>query len=325
MANLREPKVAIVGATGAVGNQLVELIGARGFPFAELKLFATESGAAETIADSSGEDRLIEALHAPADLREFDMAFLAIPAPRAAEIVEAQPGPLLIDLSAASQPPGDAPIVAPGLTTREHLESLRASATFAVPHPVAHTLAACIREIDPGSRFIAATAALGASAAGRRAIAAAVEQTTELLSARLDLEEDEVQTGFNMFVRESQRGLAVAISAQTDRLLGSHCELSLQVVAVPILHGSGLMIALAAADEYERMVAALQSAPGLLMQEPGEPLGVIDAVGQEAIIVSAERAGPGLALWCVFDNARLAALDALWIAETLARSPSTLA
>jgi aspartate-semialdehyde dehydrogenase len=325
MADFREPKVAIVGATGAVGNQLVELIGARGFPAAELRLFATESGAAETISDSSGEERLVEALHAPSELREFDIAFLAIPAPRAAEIVAAEPGPVLIDLSAASQPPGDAPIVAPGLTSREHLESIRASVAFAVPHPVAHVLAACIRSLEPGSRFIAATAALGASAAGRRAITAAVEQTTDLLSARLDLEDDEIQIGFNMFIRESQRGLAAAISAQTDRLLGSHCELSLQVVAVPILHGSGLAITLPAADEYDRMVAALQSAPGLLMQEPGEPLGVIDAVGQEAIIVSTERAGPGLALWCVFDNARIAALDALWIAETLARSPSTLA
>jgi aspartate-semialdehyde dehydrogenase len=325
MADFREPKVAIVGATGAVGNQLVELIGARGFPLADLKLFATESGAAETITDSSGEDRLVEVMHAPSELREFDIAFLALPAPRAAEIVEANPGPTLIDLSAASQPPGKAPIVAPGLTSREHLESLRATTVFAVPHPVAHALAACIRTVDPGSRFITATAALGASAAGRRAVAIAVEQTTDLLSARLDLEDDEIQLGFNMFVRESQRGLAAAISAQTDRLLGAHHELALQVIAVPVLHGSGLAVTLPAADEYDRMVAALHAAPGLLVQEPGEPLGVIDAVGQEAIIVSAERAGPGLALLCVFDNARLAALDALWIAETLVRSPSNLA
>jgi aspartate-semialdehyde dehydrogenase len=324
MPNFREPKVAIVGATGAVGNQLVELIGARGFPFAELKFFATESGAAETITDASGEEHLVKALHAPSELREFDIAFLALPAPRAAEIVAAEPGPVLIDLSAASQPPGDAAIVAPGLTMREHVESIGASAVLAVPHPIAHVLAACIRALEPGSRFISATALLGASAAGKHAIAAAVKQTTDLLSARLDLEDDEMQIGFNMFMRESQRGLAAAIGGQTDRLLGSHSELALQVVAVPILHGSGLAITLPAADEYDRMVAALQSAPGLLMQEPGEPLNVIDAVGQEAIIVSTERAGPGLALWCVFDNARLAALDALWIAETLARSPSTL-
>ena len=42
---------------------------------------------------------------------------------------------------------------------------------------------------------------------------------------------------------------------------------------------------------------------------------MIDAVGQEAIVVSVERAAAGASLWCVFDNARLAALDALWIAE----------
>ena len=54
----------------------------------------------------------------------------------------------------------------------------------------------------------------------------------------------------------------------------------------------------------------------MLVTEEGEPLGVIDAVGQEAIVVSFEERAGSLSLWCVFDNTRLAALDALWIAET---------
>ena len=56
MSNTREPRVAVVGATGAVGNQLIELIAARGFQLSELKLFTTEAGAMQTV-DAGGEER----------------------------------------------------------------------------------------------------------------------------------------------------------------------------------------------------------------------------------------------------------------------------
>jgi len=52
---------------------------------------------------------------------------------------------------------------------------------------------------------------------------------------------------------------------------------------------------------------------------------VIDAVGQEAIVVSVEMRRDSISIWCVFDNTRLAALGALWIAETLALSSPALA
>ena len=118
MSSTREPRVAVVGATGAVGNQLIELIAARGFQHSELKLFATEAGAAQTV-EAAGEEHLVEALKSPADLRGFDVAFLAIPAPSATAIVSARPGPTLIDLGASNRPPSDVPMVAPGLTSRE--------------------------------------------------------------------------------------------------------------------------------------------------------------------------------------------------------------
>ena len=56
--------MAVVGATGAVGNQLIELIAARGFQLSELKLFTTEAGAMQTV-DAGGEERLVDALESP--------------------------------------------------------------------------------------------------------------------------------------------------------------------------------------------------------------------------------------------------------------------
>jgi aspartate-semialdehyde dehydrogenase len=328
MSISREPRVAVVGATGAVGNQLIELIAARGFRLSELKLFATEAGAMQTV-DAAGEERLVDALENPDDLRGFDIAFLAVPAPRAAEIIAAQPGPILIDLSAANRAPSDVPMVAPGLTSREALGKLRKATVFATPHPVAHVLATCLQALGIHDEFVATTAMLGASAGGRDVLTATVDQTTDLLSARLELDDDEVQRGFNAFMREHERAVATAIAAQVATLLNDPPALSLQVAAIPVLHGSAVTVdirrPLDAKGNGEDAVELLRVAPGILIAEEGEPLGVIDAVGQEAIVVSIETRADSLSLWCVFDNTRLAALGALWIAETLALSSPNLA
>lgn len=328
MSNPREPRVAVVGATGAVGNQLIELIAARGFQLSELKLFATEAGATQTV-DAAGDERLVDALESPAGLRDFDIAFLAIPAPRAGEIVAARPGPILIDLSAANRPPSDVPMVAPGLTPREAIAKLRTAPVFATPHPVAHVLATCLKALGAHGGFAAATAMLGASAGGRDVLTATVDQTTDLLSARLELDDDEVQRGFNAFMREHERSVATAIARQVAALLDGSPMLSVQVAAIPVLHGSALTVDIPRPRDGrgngEDPVELLRVAPGILIAEEGEPLGVIDAVGQEAIVVSVETRPDSLSLWCVFDNTRLAALGALWIAETMALSSPALA
>ncbi|MDO8433648.1 MAG: hypothetical protein Q7S58_14680 [Candidatus Binatus sp.] len=320
----REPRVAVVGATGVVGNQIIDLIGARGFQFSELKLFATAAGSAQTL-DAGGEEQLVEPLSAAEDLRGFDLAFLAIPAAAASEIIGAAPGPILIDLSSANRAPSNLPIVAPGLTPRARFDQLRDARLFTIPHPAAHVLATCLNALRAHTGFVAATAMLGASAGGRDMLAATVDQTTDLLSARLDLDDDAIQRGFNVFMREHERSIATAICSQVISILDRSPVLALQVVAVPVLHGSALAINLPALIDGGDARELLRIAPGVLIAEEGEPLGVIDAVGQEAIVVSVEESPGALGLWCVFDNTRLAALGALWIAETLALGSSALA
>ncbi|HLJ43169.1 MAG TPA: hypothetical protein VKT12_03035, partial [Candidatus Binataceae bacterium] len=104
----RELRIAVVGATGAVGEQIVELIDARALPCAELALFATERGATETV-EALGEALIVAEFHEPAELSRFDVAFLAVAPSWAADIVRARPGPLLVDLSAALRAPADMP------------------------------------------------------------------------------------------------------------------------------------------------------------------------------------------------------------------------
>jgi aspartate-semialdehyde dehydrogenase len=317
MPSTGEPRVAVVGATGAVGNEIVELIAARGFSDAQLSLFASQSGAAGTV-ETAEDEYLVEALRDPDDLAEFDVAFLAIPESAAGEIVRAAPGPLMIDLSgAARHPSSHAPMIAPGVTSRAQLDQLRDSRLFTIPHPAAQVLALCLGVLKPSS--MAATVMLGASAGGRGSIARMVDQTTDLLSARLDLDDDEIQHAFNAFAREAERATADRIAAQALAIAETPAvSLAVSLVSIPVLHGTGLTISATIDAEGDEWLEKLRGTPGLLMMDEGEPLSIVDAVGQEAIKISAERDGAGVRLWCVFDNTRLAALTAVWIAETFA-------
>jgi aspartate-semialdehyde dehydrogenase len=317
MSPTSEPSVAVVGATGAVGNEIVELIAARGFPHSRLTLFASQSGAAGTL-ETAQDEYLVEALREAEDLAEFDIAFLAVPESVASDITRAAPGPLLIDLSgAARNPSSTVPMVAPGITTRTQIAQLGSARTFTIPHPAAQVLTLCLDALQPS--MATASALAGASAGGRGAIARLVDQTTDLLSARLDLEEEEMQRAFNAFSRETERALADHIAAQVAAMtVAASRSLAVQLVSIPILHGTGLTVSARLEASGEQWLENLRATPGILLIEEGQPLSIIDAVGQEAIHISAEQSGAGVSLWCAFDNTRLAALTAVWIAETFA-------
>ncbi|MGH7782010.1 MAG: hypothetical protein ACREQR_19505 [Candidatus Binataceae bacterium] len=311
--------MAVVGATGAVGNQIVELIAARAFPHSDLQLFAASAGSSGTV-EAGDDEYLVEPFEEPGDLAHYDVAFLAVPEDPALEIINARPGPILIDLSGCSRAPTDA-IVSPGVTSRERIAALRERKLYATPNPVAHALAICLGAIGKIAGA-SAIAMQGASARGRQTIARTVDQTTDLLAARLDLEEDDTQRAFNAFVRESERAVAGRIAEQVLAMLSwPASSLSVQLAAIPVLHGT--MLALHAREPVDGWIDALRAAPGILMVEEAEPLSLIDAIGQEAILVRAEEHASGAEIFCVFDNTRIAALGALWIAETFALdSPS---
>jgi aspartate-semialdehyde dehydrogenase len=150
-----QPRVAVVGATGTVGGQLADLIGEREFPFAELKLFASEAGSSETI-ENEGQRYPVAQFGGASDLANFDIVFLAIPEEKALELIDEHPGPILIDLSAASRPPGHAPILAPGVVTREHVQKLKANKVFAVANPVSQLLATILMATGAEAGFVGA-------------------------------------------------------------------------------------------------------------------------------------------------------------------------
>jgi len=305
----------VVGATGAVGSQLVELLIERGFPFSELRLFVSPESAEATI-EINEQSYPVQPLNDPADLRGFDVAFLAVPSSAAGDIIRARPDPLLIDLSTAAKVPSDIPIAAPGLTSRERVVDLGRQMIIAAAHPAAEAIAGIVKALGTTSSFVGVTLMLSASSRGKDEVADLISQSVDLLNARLDVEEDETQMAFNVFLDEQEAELGAAISAQVEQLLGHPVKLALRVVRIPALHGQALAIFVPAANADNGFRDKLSAAPGILLLEDDDTAGMIDAMGQEALCVSAKFVPSGLALWCVFDNARRAAMSAVWLAES---------
>ncbi|HUY17758.1 MAG TPA: Asd/ArgC dimerization domain-containing protein [Candidatus Binataceae bacterium] len=319
----RELRVAVVGATGVAGSQLVDLLAERGFRASELQLFASEHGAAETVG-AGDEERPVAPLTAPADLAGFDLAFLAVSPSLAADIVRARPGPVLIDLSGAARTATNVLLAAPGFTVRERLGALKGGALVAIPHPSAFALATILKALEVNAGFVAATLMLGASTAGKDEIDKLMEESADLLNARLDIADDEQQRAFNIYPIDDEAEVINILASQVEVLLGAPAALAMRAVRVPVFYGTALSVALPMAPGIETWSERLRAAPGLMLVEEEMPPSVIDSAGQEAIVVSLHRSPHGAALWCVIDNARLAALCAVWIAENLSLAAASV-
>lgn len=313
-------RIAVAGASGVVGAEIVELLEQRDFPQLRLARLGApraipDDGSELADDDDEGGATNLE-LRSPDDLSGFDVAFLALPAEQASEIVAAAPGPVLIDLSAMARAPELATMLAaPGLTPRERILSNR-TRIFSPPHPAAQAIAAIHNALHIDGGLIGAQFIQGASADGREALAQLFRQSAEVLNARLDLPDDQTQIAFNL--RRTARAVALGgvIAAQVAELRGGLTP-SVQVMLAPVFHGS--MVTLFApptvgAADWE---ARLRDAPGIVLLEPDEDLSVIDAVGQEAILTQLRVSSVGVIVECAFDAARLAALSAVWIAEVL--------
>jgi aspartate-semialdehyde dehydrogenase len=311
-------RIALVGGAGAVGSEIAELIEHRDFPRARLTRFGAASSTEGDDEEAAEGPEVNSVLATPDELADYDLAFLAIPEAAAAEIVTAAPGPILIDLSAANRPPSPAtPLAAPGLTTREGLTSFKDRRVFSIPHPAAQVIASILKALRIRGGFAAGAITQGASAYGRDAITRLFRQSAEVLNARLDLQEDERQTAFNLLQGPDADQLAAVVTAQAATLVESAPDLVVRITTVPAFHGSTVTIFLPRTSDASEWEERLRTAPGIILNESSEALSVVDALGQEAILTRFKLTPSGAAISCAFDAARLAALSAVWLAEVL--------
>lgn len=331
------PHVAIVGATGAVGQVLLQLLEKRAFPLDSLKLLASSKSVGRTLI-FKGQLLEVEAL-LPSSFKGIDLCFFAAGgdvAKHYAPIAVAN-GAVVIDKSSAFRMDPEVPLVIPEINP-EALKMHRG--IIANPNCTATIMLMAIAPLHRKQRIrrIIASTYQAASGAG----ADAMEELWE--ESRAQIEKKSFtrklfaqQYAFNVFTHNSplfDNGYVdeeIKLLQETRKILNDpEIRLSATCVRVPTLrsHAEALNIEFTNPIEVEEAYSLLRSSPGLLQHENREKglfASPIDAEGRDEVLFGRLRKDlshpSALEMWIVGDQLlKGAALNAVQIAETLLRT-----
>ncbi|MGB3207369.1 MAG: aspartate-semialdehyde dehydrogenase [Crinalium sp.] len=327
-------RVAILGATGAVGTELLELLDRRNFPLADLKLLASPRSAGKTLP-FKGENLPIEAVGD----RSFDQVDIVLASAGgstskawADKIVDA--GAVMIDNSSAFRMNPQVPLVVPEVNPE-------AAAThqgiIANPNCTTILMAVAVwplHKIQPIKRIVVATYQ-SASGAGARAMEEVKTQTQAILNGENPVSEVfPYPLAFNLFPHNTpinEQGYCeeeMKMLNETRKIFGEpNLRVTATCVRVPVLRAHSEAINLEFAEPFPvaQAKSILADAPGVKLVEDWQanyfPM-PIDATGQDDVLVGRIRQdishSSGLELWLCGDQIRKgAALNAVQIAELL--------
>jgi aspartate-semialdehyde dehydrogenase len=327
--------VAVLGATGLVGRQIIETLEERKFPIDTLYLLASERSAGEDIK-FAGED--IEVI----DVETFDFANAHIALFSAGGSVSekyapiaAEAGCVVIDNTSHFRNDYDVPLVVPEVNP-EALSDFRNRNIIANPNCSTIQMVVALKPIYDayGIDRINVCTYQSVSGGGKKAVDELAKQTANLMNAR-PLENDVFpkQIAFNVipqidsfedngYTREEMK-----MVWETQKILGdSSVMVNPTAVRVPVFYGHAEAIHLETRMpvDVEHVKQLLNEAAGVeyIEDEQDYPTPVSDASGNDAVYVGRVRQDishpHGLNLWVVSDNTRKgAATNSVQIAELL--------
>lgn len=319
--------IAVLGATGLVGETLLMVLDEREFPVG--RLFALSAGEAAGQVAAFGERNLrVQSLDA-FDFATVDLLFLAEALPPAQLERLAATDCRVIDLS-GSLPVAKAPCVLAGVNA-----PTAGTRWLRSPLPATVALASvldALRRVVELQR-VTVTACLAVSSRGRDGIEELARQTAQLLNARpVEPQLFDRQIAFNLLARASaeladghardERRLA----EELGELLGAaQLPVAVTCLQAPVFFGDSLAVSLLCSEPVDLAVVrhCLDDAAALELVEQGDyPTVVGDALGQDLVYVGRLRSGlvdpRELNLWIASDNVRKgSALNAVQLAELL--------
>lgn len=324
-------RVVVVGATGALGEDLLEVIAERDLPLADLVPVATDESLGRDV-EFYGTSRPV--LTGDVAIRPGDVVFLCVPrdaaAPWIRRALEAQAP--CIDLSGSLAANPEVPIAAADLA--ESRASLRHPLVSCPPGPsLALALALAPLEARFGLRRAVATTLESASGAGRAGVKTLEAEVVALFNQE-EPPESTVFAGPVAFdcVPELEHpsdphGVGpeeAALVAAVQRIVRTELPLALTRVRVPTFAGLGASLAIETREpaSAEAVREALLKAPGLELWDP-DAVGPTtrDAVSRAVVLAGRVRRDPtaspnGFLVWIAADPVRLAASNAVRIAES---------
>lgn len=326
--------VAVVGATGVVGEAIIDLLAARNFPVSELSLLASEQSAGKNIAFKDGYVTVKNL--ASFDFTGVDYAFFSAGgdvSKQYAPIAAAQ-GCVVIDNTSAFRYDPEIPLIVPEVNGAV-LKDFKGPGIIANPNCSTIQMVVVLKPIYDlfGIKRVNVSTYQSVSGAGRVAIECLAKETADLLNGQsVEPSVFPCQMAFNAipqidtfqdngFTREEMK-----MVWETQKILSDESiAVNPTTVRVPVFFGHSEAVHVETYEpvDLEALIQALSSAPGVVVvDDETYPTVITHAANQDAVYVGRLRqdlfSSCGVNCWVVADNIRKgAALNAIQIAESL--------
>lgn len=329
--------VAIVGASGAVGQEFLRVLAERDFPIDNLLLFGSQRSAGKTYT-FKGKEYTVQLLRHGDDFKGVDIAFTSAGAGVSKEYAEdiTKFGAVMIDNSSAFRMDEDVPLVVPECNAEDALT--RPRGIIANPNCTTIMMVVALKAFEKLSHIkcVHVSSYQAASGAGQAAMDELYEQYRQVLAGEpVTVEKFAYQLAFNVipqidvFQDNGYTKEEMKMYNETKKIMHSDVETSAMCVRVPSLrsHSESIWIETERPISVEEAREAIKNGEGLvLMDEPEKkeyPMPLFLA-GKDDVYVGRIRkdlANPnGLTFWIVSDQIRKgAALNAVQIAEYLVK------
>ena len=329
-------RVAVVGATGAVGREILKTLAEREFPVREVIALASGRSAGQEV--SFGDDAVLKVRNLESfDFKGVDIglfspgaAVSAVHAPRAAAA-----GCVVIDNTSQFRMEPDVPLVVPEVNGHA-IKGFRKRGIIANPNCSTIQMVVALKPLHAIARIrrVVVSTYQSVSGAGKEAMDELFNQTRAIyVNDPATPEQFPKPIAFNCiphidrFMDDGATKEEWKMAVETRKILDPDIQVIATCVRVPVFigHAEAVHVEFEGPITENQAWEALRDAPGVQVvdkREDGGYVTQVDAAGEDAVFVSRLRRDPtvphGLAFWCVSDNLRKgAALNAVQIAEAL--------
>ncbi|MBI3592883.1 MAG: aspartate-semialdehyde dehydrogenase [Nitrospirae bacterium] len=326
--------VAVVGATGAVGNEMIAVLEERKFPVEKLRLFASEKSEGKTL-QFEGSEIPVESLSEDS-FKGIDIALFSAGAERSKiwAPIAAKSGCVVVDNSSQWRMDPEIPLVVPEVNPHDLKWH---KGIIANPNCSTIQMVVAMKPIHDAARIkrVVVTTFQAVSGTGKKAMDELLQQTTDLLNFReIKCNVYPHQIAFNVlphidkFLENGYTKEEMKMVNETRKIMGDNSiRVTATTVRVPVFRGHSESVNIETGKKLtaNEVRSLFSKAPGITIFDAPEknayPLPV-DIAGKDDVYVGRiredESIDNGINLWIVSDNLRKgAALNAVQIAEEL--------
>jgi aspartate-semialdehyde dehydrogenase len=332
--------IAIVGASGAVGQELLAVLEQRQFPLSELRLFGSERSAGTKYV-FKGSEYEVQLLQHNDAFKGVDIAFVSAGAGVSRAYAEdiTRFGAIMIDNSSAFRMEDDVPLVVPEVNAEDAL--VRPRNIIANPNCTTIQMVVALQAIERLShiRRVHVATYQAASGAGAQAMKELETQYRQVLNSEpVTVNKFAYQLAYNLiphidvFTDNGYTKEEMKMYHETRKIMHSDVKVSATCVRVPSLraHSEAIWLETEQPVSVAQAREAFEKAPGcVLMDEPEQKIYPMPLFlsGKDEVFIGRIRKDLGdensLSFWCVSDQIRKgAALNAVQIAESLIKTAS---